>query len=730
MARETIYDIKQIAEALGVSERAVRNRANKGRKKNKNHPAESPWTVHSTEKRNGRDTRLFSFAELPKYVKEALDIWVDCKALKRETDRINAEYKQLEAEALEKSLEATFVKKVKADADEKFKHKQENTAKFNRLAKDEPKRQRAEAKKFLLFGCFELRRQQQVKKTKSWYVYAEKINSGEITLPAWIVEYIPQREGVRTLFGGTMKRWEYDYASHGIWGLTDDYGKRKGQTKIATNPKLLQVVLGAMIKFPQVTGLAIKQYLGAEHPELNIVSERRIGQFLTNWKKDNAQLWTMISNPDKWKNVFMSAAGSHHDHIERLNQLWELDSTPGDWLLTDGRHSVVGVIDMFSRRLKFYVSKTSSAMAVCQVFRRALIDWGVPEMVRTDNGKDYVSKQFCLALNELEIKQEVCIPFASEQKGTIERHMRTMTHGILNLLPGFIGHNVGERKVIEARKSFADRIMKKGEVVEVSMTSEELQEILDKWTEHYYEHSVHGGLNGMSPFEKAQSYTGVTNVIHHLGALDMLLAENTKRQPIITKKGIRFNRHYYFNDDLFRYVGKQVSLKYDEQDIGRLYAYVEGKFVGVVVCHQLLGISRKEAATVAKIEQKKYFSKLSKELKLNKKYVADNIAEKVLNHRIEQSENVTAFPAKTQPYTTPALDQAKKAAENNPDVIQGDFPLQRQADEVDELLNKPLYKIVGGNDMAGDTNPEDDEQMNINQAAGIAILRKQRDDEI
>lgn len=728
MSEPRLYAAVEIAVALGIKRQNVYARIKNGRKAIKNRPAESPWTVHSTEKRIGGRVNLYLYDTLPTDVKAALDHWEEEKVFQKELAKVKAKAAQTEAEILEQSLKTKLAKKEKTEQAEIFKHKQENAAKFNKLKKDDLKRKRAEAKKHLLFGCFELRRQQQIKKSKSWFVYAEKINSGEITVPAWVAEFIPQRKGVRQLFGGTIKGWEYQYVDHGVWGLVDNYGQRKGQSKIATTPKLLQIVLGALVKFPQVTGRSIKEYLGAEWPEFNIVSERRIGQFLTDWKNDNAQLWNMVSHPDRWKNVYMSAAGSHFDGIDRLNQLWELDSTPGDWLLTDGRHSVVGVIDMFSRRLKYYVSKTSSAMAVCQVFRRALIDWGVPESVRTDNGKDYVSEQFCLALEELQIKHEVCIPFASEQKGTIERAMRTMSHGILNLLPGFIGHSVGDRKVIEARKSFAERIMKKGDVVEVSMTSEELQVLLDKWTDKYYENSVHGGLNGMSPFEKARSYTGVTNVIHHLGALDMLMAEYAK-QRTITKKGIRFNHHYYFNEELFRYVGKQVTLKYDEHDIGRLFAYVDGKFIGVVVNHKLLGISRQEAAIAAKIEQKRYFSKLSKELKLNKKHVADNIAEVVLNHRIEQSENVTAFPAKTQPYTTPALDQAKRAAENNPDIIQGNFPLQRQVDEVNDLLNKPLFKVAGGKDV-GDISPGDEEEMNACETAAIAKLRKQREDEI
>ena len=61
-----------------------------------------------------------------------------------------------------------------------------------------------------------------------------------------------------------------------------------------------------------------------------------------------------------------------------------------------------------SRRLKLYVSRSSSSSAVATLTRSALLDWGVPEMVVTDNGSDYVSnhiKNVFMALNIEQFKQ-------------------------------------------------------------------------------------------------------------------------------------------------------------------------------------------------------------------------------------------------------------------------------------------------------------------------------------
>jgi len=323
-------------------------------------------------------------------------------------------------------------------------------------------------------------------------------------------------------------------------------------------------------------------------------------------------------------------------------------------MLTDGRHSVVGVIDMYSRRLKLYVSKTSKATAVCQVFRRAAIAWGIPEAIRTDNGKDYVSKQIDEVVEALELDHEVCIPFASEEKGTIERSMRTMSHGILDLLPGFIGHNVAERKVIEARKAFAQRIMDKEAVVDVQISSDELQVILDQWTDHVYMHDVHGGLNGKTPFEIASSWAKPVRRISDERVLDMLLAEVAGTRTI-TKKGIKFNKLWYCNATLFEYAGEETTIRYDEQDIGRLAVYISGRFICWAECPELVGTSRKEAAIAIKAHQKGFLNKQAKQYIDYKKELTDDIPAVVLRHRISQSEKLHAFPQPSTEHTTTAI---------------------------------------------------------------------------
>lgn len=643
--------LQQIAEALAVTKSAATKRA-----------ARQGWAYTEVRGVVGGIQRRYPVAGLPEDVQQALSPLLSIDRQRSAAASVpdsRAEVQQLRESQGEALAERVATTQRMRDADRRVA-KQQGIAQFAALAEGDPKKERAHARERVLRQLWEYRRSHRCTLDAGCRAVAQLCNQGELPLPESTWDWLPQRHGARALTAASLKRWHYAHAREGIWGLVDGYGNRAGDTKVQRHPELYAIVLGAMARTPHISPRDIHAYLQAAHPELPEASEACLRRFMRTWKQENAQLWSYVSNPDRYKNVYMAAAGSHQERIERLNQLWELDSTPGDWLLSDGRHSVVGLIDMKSRRVRLYVSKTSTASAVCQVMRRGIQAFGVPEAVRTDNGKDYVSEQLETVLADLEIGHEVCLPFASEQKGTVERMFRTMSHGILDLLPGFIGHNVAERKVIEARQSFAERVMTPGETVEVAMSSGELQEVLDKWTEVYH-HTPHSGLEGVTPFEVAIAHQDETRWIHDDRALDLLLAPVAGTRTI-GKKGIAFDRGFYDAPELFEHVGREALLRFDEQDIGRLYVYVDGRFVAVAECAERLGISRKERAAAAKAAQSKLMREQAAELKAFKKDVAANIPEVVLNHRLEQAANVEILHGRRQEHTSDGLREAARAS--------------------------------------------------------------------
>lgn len=472
--------------------------------------------------------------------------------------------------------------------------------------------------------------------------------------------HLPRRGGRIALSRRSLRRWASAYAAHGLAGLADRFGNRNGASIIAGHPQLMSVVLGCLVRRPHIQARAIREYLTAAHPELPRVSEDTILRFVTRWKRENAQLWTFVSHPDKWKNVHMVAYGSQSESVVRLNQLWEMDATPADWMLTDGRHAVILTIDIFSRRLKALVAKTSKAAAVGLAFRRAVLDWGVPEGLRTDNGAEFVGSLMESVLHGLDAQHVVCIPFASEQKGHVERAVQTTLHGLLELLPGFLGHSVAERKVIEARKSFAARVMTEGEVIEAELTGAQLQAQLDRWCDVVYQHNGHSGLDGRTPFEVAAAWRGPVRRITDPAALDVLLLEPAGTRTV-SKQGIRFERRDYIDTALTEWVGCAVRVRVDPADLGRILVLSEA---GEYICwarSDLEGVSRQEAAAAAKHHQRKVLSEQKRELLAHKRAVAEDMVGAVMAYREERARSLTALPTREIEHTTPGLAVAAQA---------------------------------------------------------------------
>lgn len=672
--------IAEITSALRVNKKTVKRRAKK-----------EAWSF-VTAVSNGGYQHFYPLENLPAEIQQSVR-YLRADRAHSETLRLQEELAQL---AIQSPLSESADQWAADQADQAFdrdlareQRKASNAAKFAAIP-DGKKKRGALARQFFVQAYLQFYRSHSATHTReaARKHVVEQINHGEWPIPPEYIEFIPQYRQVRVLNEKTLQRWELTLREEGAWGLVDAHGHRKNQSVIATNRELYEVVLAILIRHPHVTASKIRDFLRASAPQLDVVSVRSIQRFKTDWIEKNAQLWMYLTNPDRWKNVHMAAVGSQHERVNALNQLWEMDSTPADWMLQDGRHSVVGVIDLYSRRLKFYVAKTSSGYAVCQAFRAAVLAWGLPDGVRTDNGQDYVSNHFNTVLSDLNINHILCLPFASEEKGTVERAMRTMSHGILDLLPGFIGHSVAERKLIEARKSFADRIMKNGDVVEVAMSAKELQEKLDQWTEHLYGKNSHSGLGGKSPWEVANAWRHPIKKISDERALDALLVPVAKERTI-TKGAIRHDDYKYTAPELTEHSREKVQIKVDEHDIGRVYVYLHDKFLCVAECPELLGISRAEKAAAIKHHQKKFLREKAAELKALEKNLAQSVPETILQYRIEQSENVTELPKRAEVFTTPALEEAARAVAAR-DGIPVQEPTAEEIEERQEVVRKIL----------------------------------------
>lgn len=482
-----------------------------------------------------------------------------------------------------------------------------------------------------------------------------------------VEEVTPEtRKLVPNVSPATLFRWQSRLRAEGLAGLADNYGTRKGTGAFDADTDLRLAVLAILHERPSYSSAQVWEWLTAAHPDKAAkTSHRSVRRWVGEWKQANAARWMMHTNPDQYKNRYQVAHGSASADIVRLNQRWELDSTPADVLLADGRHSVVGVIDVWSRRARLLVTPTSKATAIGALLRRALLDWGVPEKARTDQGADYTSHYVTDVLRGLEVEHERCIPFKSEQKPHIERFFRTFSHGLLTGLDEYIGHNVAEAQAIRGRRSFAQRIMGVGEVVEIRRTAAELQRFADDWVDLVYHRNPHSEI-GTTPLLKAASWTGPVRQITDARALDLLLAElpTGRGGRTVLKKGLRIDNAWFVAPELATVIGRRVMVRYDVAagDLGTVWVWrEEGDFLCQAICPERVGISQVEFQAAAHAKQREAEKELRAEIRALKKAVRRDPVETVLEHRRAEAKNLTVLPPRGVPHESSALASAAAA---------------------------------------------------------------------
>ncbi|MFC1524698.1 DDE-type integrase/transposase/recombinase, partial [Thermodesulfobacteriota bacterium] len=329
--------------------------------------------------------------------------------------------------------------------------KEQNLATFARLPEEQ--KQTANARREILDARDAFIKAADLPLKRGSQAFCNEYRDGYIQLPSWVIDSIGS-----TVSWSSLNRWQQAFDELGIVGLANGYkSPNKGRTSLSQEHR--KFVKGLLTDHPHISLIKIMASMEARFAGQSIPHISSVRRYVKRWKKEHSSLLLYVTNPDVWKNKHQQAQGDASEQATRLNQIWEFDSTPADVMLKEGRHCLIGVIDVYSRRPKLLVSPSSRATAVAALTRRAVMEWGVPEIAKTDNGSDYVSRHMVRVFEGLGIEQILCPPFTPETKPHIERFFKTFSHDIVELMPGYIGHNVNDRKAIEARRSFADRLM-------------------------------------------------------------------------------------------------------------------------------------------------------------------------------------------------------------------------------------------------------------------------------
>ncbi|MAW85655.1 MAG: integrase [Phyllobacteriaceae bacterium] len=503
-------------------------------------------------------------------------------------------------------------------------------------------------------------------------VFVDTYNAGQTDCDEWIRAELPK------ISTASLRRWRTLARSGDAAALAVDRGASRAGTGVldtANDGAVKRFILGLIAVQPHLSAAAVRKQVRAEFGdrittrggETAMPPVRTFQHFLRKEKAEHHVALTRLTNPDLYRSTMAPSGRGALSHIKEPNQLWQIDASPVDALCTDGRHSIYACVDIATRRVMLSVSRTPRASAVMLLIRKAALAWGLPERIKTDNGSDFKARDTRRLFDALGVEVELSDAYSPQQKGHVERAIRTFQHEVGPLLPGFTGHSVADRKAIEARKSFAQRLGESdAETFGVALSGPELAARIDEWAAVSYANKPHSGLDGMTPAAAALAAQHKPRMVEPR-ALDVLLMPVAGKDGIrtVTKFGVRIDGRHYMTPGLLP--GTQTLIRMDPADMGRAYCFAPdgGAYLGEAICPELSGVDPQAFVSAAKAAHRELVDSATRDIKAEMKRIAKGPAliDRALEVDRRDAPNVTPFPRRTETHETAQTRAAADAAD-------------------------------------------------------------------
>lgn len=295
--------------------------------------------------------------------------------------------------------------------------------------------------------------------------------------------------------------------------------------------------------------------------------------------------------------------------IAYINQEWQVDATKFDFMcrMEDGtikRVNLTLVIDSYSGAAVGQLTDTINSYDQVRVLYKAFERMGIPETMKTDNGKDYASEHYKTVLLDNSVNQLFAEVGQGRQKGKVERFFNTFQTKF-SLIPGYIGNDVSKRTKIEnqnaskiaVRTSKATRFDTKR-----LLTYEELEQLLDNLIakqSNYY--------TDFSEFMLSES---------ELQSIKLKLGKSHTRK--LKGDGVQVNNIIYQSADIWvngLNKGEYVHIRENIDNVNEVFIYKDDQFI-CVAKNKELGVEcmtleeHKKAVKAQKEQHLKPFMKI------------------------------------------------------------------------------------------------------------------------
>lgn len=392
-------------------------------------------------------------------------------------------------------------------------------------------------------------------------------------------EYFPEAledKGIKLgLSPATLCRWLKAVEKDGIDGLLNK-PRALQKTKIEQQPELVDFLKKLWSRSPhffekrnfkKVRELA-EAFKEGRDLDFIVPSISSFRRWYDGLSESQRQKMIFVTNPTKFTSAFEIQTGVHYAG-SGPNSIWEFDGTPADVMCVDGRYKITAGIDTYTRRVRLLLVPSQTTDANLALLRRMIMDFGLPSddsVMVTDNGRDYISHKFQEVLERLGVKRVQTRPYSGKEKPFIERFFGTMAREFIATMPGFIGHNVADRKRIEERRTYAHkRAVRRGKDVlaadiaefGATMTAQQIQQMFDEYLTEYYEKNTHAGLGDKTPEQVYIESRYQPRVVNYE---TLAIATNPIGQPTVRNGFVQLNKVKYVAPELHDLVGKKIEV--------------------------------------------------------------------------------------------------------------------------------------------------------------------------
>ena len=376
----------------------------------------------------------------------------------------------------------------------------------------------------------------------------------------------------------TMQRWVRRYRSDGMAGLARKRRSDKGASRRLSTP-LIELVEALALETPRRSVATIHRLVcdvaqdhGESSPSYHTV-------YSIVKAVDPALLTLAHEGSDAYNQAYDLL---HRREAKAPNALWQADHTLLDILLLNDKDQpqkpwLSVILDDYSRAVMGYFlsfdapSALQTALTLRQaIWRKSEPDWsvcGVPQILYTDHGSDFISEHIEQVCADLKIRLIFSTVGKPRGRGRIERFFETVNQLLLCTLPGY--NPAGSGRVSPVLRIDA------------------LDQAFRAFVIQRYHHITHSAT-GKTPLARWGENGFLPQLPESLEKLDLLLLTVAKPRRV-HRDGIRFQSLRYIDPLLAAYVGEPVTIRYDPRDMAEIRVFHHNRFLCRAVCQELAG---------------------------------------------------------------------------------------------------------------------------------------------